>query len=154
MWLFFLFVAVPAIEIALFIQVGDLIGLFPTLLIIIITAVLGTWLVRSQGLAALSKLKNQVNAVQNPTHQLAHGAMILFAGALLLTPGFFTDGIGFLLLVPRFRDFAFEYLKDRITQRAVSRHHFVQSKTARYHTERMSNVIIEGEFQEDTKSKD
>ena len=98
MWLFFLFVAVPIIEIALFIQVGDLIGLFPTLLIVIATAALGTWLVRGQGLANLSTLRNQVNNFQNPTQQLAHGAMILFAGALLLTPGFFTDGFGFLLL--------------------------------------------------------
>jgi len=114
MWLFFLFVAVPIIEIALFIQVGDLIGLFPTLLIVIATAALGTWLVRGQGLATLSTLRNQVNNFQNPTQQLAHGAMILFAGALLLTPGFFTDGFGFLLLVPRFRDFAFDYLKERI----------------------------------------
>ena len=53
MWLFFLFVAVPIIEIALFIQVGDLIGLFPTLLIVIATAALGTWLVRGQGLSLI-----------------------------------------------------------------------------------------------------
>ena len=115
MWLFFLFVAVPIIEIALFIQIGDLIGLFPTLLIVIATAALGTWLVRGQGLATLSTLRNQVDTFQNPTQQLAHGAMILFAGALLLTPGFFTDGFGFLLLVPRFRDFAFDYLRTRIS---------------------------------------
>lgn len=154
MWLFFLFVAVPIIEIALFIQVGDLIGLFPTLLIVIATAALGTWLVRGQGLAALSTLRNQVNNFQNPTQQLAHGAMILFAGALLLTPGFFTDGFGFLLLVPRFRDFAFDYLKERITTSASSRQDFVHPNTARYHKERTSDVIIEGEFHEDIQSKD
>ena len=107
MWLFILFVSVPIIEICLFIQIGGSIGILPTLLIVILTAALGTWLVRNQGLATLSSLKNQVDSFQNPTQQLAHGAMILFAGALLLTPGFFTDGFGFLLLVPRFRDFAF-----------------------------------------------
>lgn len=154
MWLFFLFVAVPIIEIALFIQVGDLIGLFPTLLIVIATAALGTWLVRGQGLATLSTLRNQVNNFQNPTQQLAHGAMILFAGALLLTPGFFTDGFGFLLLVPRFRDFAFDYLKERIITSASSRQDFVHPNTARYHKEQTSDVIIEGEFHEDIQSKD
>ena len=154
MWLFFLFVAVPIIEIALFIQVGDLIGLFPTLLIVIATAALGTWLVRGQGLATLSTLRNQVNSFQNPTQQLAHGAMILFAGALLLTPGFFTDGFGFLLLVPRFRDFAFDYLKERIITSASSRQEFVHPNTARYQKGRTSDVIIEGEFHEDIQSKD
>ena len=154
MWLFFLFVAVPIIEIALFIQVGDLIGLFPTLLIVIATAALGTWLVRGQGLATLSTLRNQVNNFQNPTQQLAHGAMILFAGALLLTPGFFTDGFGFLLLVPRFRDFAFDYLKERIITSASSRQEFVHPNTARYQKEQTSDVIIEGEFHEDIQSKD
>ncbi len=154
MWLFFLFVAVPIIEIALFIQVGDLIGLFPTLLIVIATAALGTWLVRGQGLATLSTLRNQVNNFQNPTQQLAHGAMILFAGALLLTPGFFTDGFGFLLLVPRFRDFAFDYLKERIITSASSRQDFVHPNTARYQKERTSDDIIEGEFHEDIQSKD
>ena len=154
MWLFFLFVAVPIIEIALFIQVGDLIGLFPTLLIVIATAALGTWLVRGQGLATLSTLRNQVNNFQNPTQQLAHGAMILFAGALLLTPGFFTDGFGFLLLVPRFRDFAFDYLKERIIYSASSRQDFVHPNTTRYQKERTSDDIIEGEFDEDIQSKD
>ena len=154
MWLFFLFVAVPIIEIALFIQVGDLIGLFPTLLIVIATAALGTWLVRGQGLATLSTLRNQVNNFQNPTQPLAHGAMILFAGALLLTPGFFTDGFGFLLLVPRFRDFAFDYLKERIINSASSRQDFVHPNTARYQKERSSDDIIEGEFHEDIQSKD
>ena len=134
MWLFFLFVAVPIIEIALFIQVGDLIGLFPTLLIVIATAALGTWLVRGQGLATLSTLRNQVNNFQNPTQQLAHGAMILFAGALLLTPGFFTDGFGFLLLVPRFRDFAFDYLKERIITSASGRQEFVHPNTCLLYT--------------------
>jgi len=154
MWLFFLFVAVPIIEIALFIQIGDLIGLFPTLLIVITTAALGTWLVRGQGLATLSTLRNQVDTFQNPTQQLAHGAMILFAGALLLTPGFFTDGFGFLLLVPRFRDFAFDYLRTRISVSASRKQGFGQPQNPKYRKERSSDVIIEGEFHEDHQSKD
>ena len=114
MWLLVLFIVVPVIEIGLFIQVGGAIGLFPTLAIVIFTAILGTWLVRNQGLSALASLQSSFSNLENPTEPLAHGAMILLAGALLLTPGFFTDAIGFLLLTPAFRILAFNYLKARI----------------------------------------
>lgn len=110
-----LFIAVPIIEIALFIQVGGLIGLWPTLAIVVVTAILGTWLVRSQGLRVLADLQGRFNQLEDPTEPLAHGAMILFSGALLLTPGFFTDAMGFLLLVPQFRTLAFRWLRKRVT---------------------------------------
>ena len=103
MWLLIIFVAVPIIEIALFIQVGDAIGLWPTLATVIITAFIGTQLLRSQGLATLSNLQSSVGAGQNPMDHIAHGAMILIAGVVLLTPGFFTDAIGFALLTPPVR---------------------------------------------------
>lgn len=115
MWLFLAFIGVPLIEIALFIQVGGAIGLGYTLLIVVLTAVLGTWLVRSQGIAALSDLQRSLNEFQNPVEPLAHGAMILFSGALLLTPGFFTDAVGFALLIPGVRRAAFNWLKTKIT---------------------------------------
>lgn len=114
MWLLFLFIAVPVIEIALFIQVGGIIGLFPTLFIVVLTAILGTYLVRSQGLSTLATLQSQFSNLQDPTESLAHGAMILFAGALLLTPGFFTDAVGFLLLTPAFRIVAFRWIRSRV----------------------------------------
>lgn len=115
MWLFALFVAVPLIEIALFIQVGGWIGLWPTLAIVVITALLGTTLVRSQGLQALSDLRSSFSDLKDPTEALAHGAMILFSGALLLTPGFFTDAVGFALLVPPVRLAIMRYVRSRIT---------------------------------------
>ena len=115
MWLFLAFLAVPLIEIALFIQVGGAIGLWPTLLVVILTAILGTVLVRAQGALALNQLRGSLNEFSDPTEPLAHGAMILFSGALLLTPGFFTDAIGFLLLVPGFRTRAFQYLRSKVT---------------------------------------
>lgn len=114
MWLFFVFVAVPLIEIALFISVGGAIGLFPTLAIVIVTAFVGTWLVRSQGGQALRELQTSFSDLRDPSEPLAHGAMILFAGALLLTPGFFTDAVGFALLVPGVRQAAFAALKRRV----------------------------------------
>ncbi len=114
MWLFLAFLAVPLIEIALFIQVGGLIGLWPTLAIVVSTAVLGTWLVRNQGAMAMTQLRSSFNELRDPTEPLANGAMIIFAGALLLTPGFFTDAIGFLLLVPAIRRAVFDYARSRV----------------------------------------
>ena len=115
MWLFLVFLGVPIIEIALFIQVGGVIGLWPTLAIVVATAVIGSLLMRLQGLAALADLRGSLSEMRDPTAPLAHGAMILFAGALLLTPGFFTDTIGLLLLVPSVRNWVIRYVSARIT---------------------------------------
>ena len=114
MWLLAAFIAVPLIEIALFIQVGGLIGLWPTLLIVVLTAVLGSWLVRNQGALALSQLRQSFSELDDPTRPLAHGAMIVLSGALLLTPGFFTDAVGFALLVPAVRDWVMRQAGKRI----------------------------------------
>ena len=103
MWLFLIFVAIPIVEIGLFIQVGGWLGLWPTLLIVVLTAFLGTSLLRRQGVATLEKLQGSVSKGENPMDPIAHGAMILVSGVLLLTPGFFTDGIGFALLFPPLR---------------------------------------------------
>ena len=109
MWLFIPFVLVPIIEIALFIQVGGAIGLWPTLAIVVLTALAGTILVRAQGLATLARLQNSLRGGENPTGPIAHGALILVSGVLLLTPGFFTDGVGFALLVPPVRNALIRY---------------------------------------------
>jgi UPF0716 protein FxsA len=119
MWLFLLFLLVPLIEIALFIQVGGWIGLWPTLAIVVATAVAGTILVRSQGSQALARLRRSFDELRDPTDNLAHGAMILFSGALLLTPGFFTDAVGFALLVPQVRDLLIRQVKKRMHVRTV-----------------------------------
>ena len=114
MRLFLLFLLVPIIEIALFIQVGGLIGLFPTLAIVIATAVAGTILIRSQGSAVMLQLRETMEDMRDPTEPLAHGAMVLFAGALLLTPGFFTDLVGLSLMVPGVRGRIFNFIRQRI----------------------------------------
>ena len=117
--LFLLFLIVPLIEIALFIQVGGIIGLWYTLLIVVLTAILGTYLVRSQGLAVLNQLRGSFEELRDPTEPLAHGAMVLFSGALLLTPGFFTDTVGFALMVPAVRSAVFRYFRSRINVQSV-----------------------------------
>ncbi len=114
MLLLLLFIGIPLLEITLFIQVGGAIGLGWTLAIVIATAVLGAWMVRSQGTRAMLNLRTSFSNLQDPTEPLAHGAMILFSGALLLTPGFFTDFIGFALLIPAVRSAVYRNLRARI----------------------------------------
>lgn len=103
MWLILALIAVPIIEIALFIEIGDIIGLWPTIGIVIATAIAGGMLLRAQGFQAMQSLQAQLNRGEDPSATLAHGAMILIAGVLMLTPGFFTDTVGFLLLIPAVR---------------------------------------------------
>jgi UPF0716 protein FxsA len=114
MWLLIAFIAVPLIEIGLFIQVGGFIGLWPTLAIVLATAIVGSFMVRMQGALAMAQLRGSLGELRDPTEPIAHGAMILFAGALLLTPGFFTDFMGLMLLIPKVRSSVLRYLSSRI----------------------------------------
>lgn len=98
-----LFIGVPVIEIATFIQVGDMIGLWPTILIVILTAFIGTGLLRQQGLSTLMRAQATMNEGRVPGEELFDGVCLLLAGAFLLTPGFVTDAIGFFLFFPPFR---------------------------------------------------
>jgi len=143
MWLFAFFVAIPLIEIALFIQVGGLIGLWWTLAIVIGTAILGTWLVRAQGILAIAQLRASFSELRDPTEPLAHGAMILLAGALLLTPGFFTDACGFALLFPPVRAAVFRWVKARVNVQRFE----MGGGTGSRPTSRDERVI-EGEYEE------
>lgn len=102
--IFGVFFLVPIAEVALFIFVGSRIGVGPTILLVVLTAVIGAALVSRQGRATLWQARADLASGVLPARQLAHGAMILVAGALLLTPGFLTDAIGFLLLVPSVRE--------------------------------------------------
>lgn len=99
------FIGVPILEIAVFIQVGGYLGLGPTLGLVVLTAVLGAWQLRAQGLATLLRARRQIDRGALPARELFDGACLLVAGALLLTPGFVTDAAGFLLFVPPVRDF-------------------------------------------------
>lgn len=98
-----LFIGIPLIEIAVFIQVGDQIGLWSTIGLVILTAVIGTMLLRQQGIQTLMRAQAHVAQNNLPAQELFDGVCLLFAGALLLTPGFVTDSVGFLLLIPAFR---------------------------------------------------
>ncbi|MGB3147875.1 MAG: FxsA family protein [Paracoccaceae bacterium] len=114
MWLLFVFILVPMIEIGLFIEVGGLIGLWPTMALVLGSAVIGSWLLRSQGLQALANFRHSAQSLRDPTESVAHGLLIIFAGLLCLTPGFFTDAIGLALLVPPIRRMVITYAASRV----------------------------------------
>lgn len=103
LFFFLLFIAVPLVELMLLIKVGEIIGVLPTILLVIATAVIGVSLLKRQGLAALTKASTTVEAGGLPVESVVDGACLLIAGAFLLTPGLLTDTAGFLLLVPAFR---------------------------------------------------
>lgn len=101
--LILIFIGVPIVEIALFIQAGDIFGLWPTLATIVATAIIGGALIRAQGLATINRARQSLDQGQAPVREVFTGICLLLAGALLMTPGFLTDSIGFLLLIPPVR---------------------------------------------------
>jgi len=101
--LLILFITVPLIELFLFVKIGSKIGLPATLVIIIITGALGAWLTRIQGLKTYAKFQKASAEGRLPHNEVVDGLIILVAGAVLLTPGFLTDAVGFSLLIPPVR---------------------------------------------------
>lgn len=106
--------ALPIAEIAVFILVGQYIGLWPTLGLILLTAITGSILLRVQGFGLLARIREETRQGRVPGRELVHGVMIFFAGILLLTPGFITDTLGVLLFIPAVREVAWRFLRDRI----------------------------------------
>ena len=101
--LLLLFIVVPFAEIYLLIEVGSVIGAPWTIFCVVMTAVIGAWLVQLQGLSALTRVQRSLDQGTLPAMELFEGVFLLLAGALLLTPGFFTDAVGFALLTPVLR---------------------------------------------------
>jgi UPF0716 protein FxsA len=97
------FIAIPVFEIYLFVKIGGLIGAAPTIGLVLLTALLGAWLLRLQGLATIARVRGQLEAGRLPAMELLEGVVLVLCGALLLTPGFFTDLVGFLGLIPPLR---------------------------------------------------
>jgi UPF0716 protein FxsA len=95
-----LFIAVPILELALLIEIGRRLGTAPTLALVIVTGIVGAYLTRRQGVAVLRHIRADVSARRVPASHLADGALILLAGALLITPGALTDAFGFFCLIP------------------------------------------------------
>lgn len=101
--LLLLFLLIPLVEIYLLIKVGGIVGALPTVFLVVFTAVLGAGLLRIQGFSTMARVRQTLAQGGIPAVEMLEGAVLLVAGALLLTPGFFTDAIGFLCLIPPFR---------------------------------------------------
>ncbi|MEM7288937.1 MAG: FxsA family protein [Pseudomonadota bacterium] len=113
----FLLLFMPILEIAVFILIGGQIGVLTTLALILVTAVMGTILLRVQGLQTLNSIQKKTDAGEVPGEDMINGVMILIAGVLLLTPGFVTDSIGFLLFFPPFRKFLWSTIASKVVVR-------------------------------------
>ena len=129
------FLIVPIVEIYLLIKVGQVIGAGWTVALVVLTAVIGVWLLRLQGLSTLLRARQKLEHDELPAQELLEGVCLVVAGALLLTPGFFTDTIGFLLLLPPSRRWLVRRLAERLVAGAE-----VQIRTGR----RRDGDVIDG----------
>ena len=112
-------IVTPLAEIAAFIQIGGLIGLWPTLVTVVATAIIGSILLRHQGLRTLKEIQRQLHDGKLPVDEMLAGLCLFAAGLLLLTPGFITDAVGFALLVPPVRLWVARRVRARLGQRVV-----------------------------------
>jgi UPF0716 protein FxsA len=115
--LFLFFTLIPVIELTLLIKLGSYIGVLNTAIIVILTAVIGAYMVRMEGMGVIYRIQKNMHEGVFPGEELISGAMILLAGALLLTPGFFTDLIGFLMVIPVSRKYIGGLIKKYIEKK-------------------------------------
>lgn len=111
------FIVVPIAELYLIIQIGSVIGGWDTIGLLVLDSVVGAWLVRREGFSILAKVQGSLSRGEAPTDSLIDGLLVLVAGALMLTPGFLTDGVGLLLLLPPSRAIVRTMLKRRFAGR-------------------------------------
>ncbi|MGS2719486.1 FxsA family protein [Paraglaciecola aestuariivivens] len=147
--LFLLFAILPIIEIAILINVGEQIGGWYTVAIVVLTAFVGARLVKQQGLNTLTQAQQKMQSGIMPGQEMAEGLLLVIAGVLLVTPGFITDGIGFLLCLPMTRPLIAKGLVKHLSVKVVNTqfqgdfsHH--QAQHGPSHSD--SDDIIEGEF--------
>ncbi len=138
--LFWLVLIIPFVEIYLLLQVGGIIGALPTIFLVVFTAVLGAWLLRQQGFATFKRLQENLAQGKIPAYEMIEGSVILVGGALLLTPGFITDMMGFICLIPQFRKKIAKYIIEN---------HLVQVGGHYQWGNVREKDVLEGEFRKD-----
>lgn len=148
---FIIFICIPLLEIAVFMKVGQYIGVGTTLLLALITAILGGIIIKHQGLHLLEDFKKSLKDNKMPLNELFDGMCLIAAGATLITPGFVTDTIGFLFLLPAFRSLLRKIIKNH-TQWATNIHAF--GLQDRDNSSFQDPTIIEGEIIENTEDKE
>ena len=115
-----LFILVPLAELAILVYLGAVIGPWYTILIVVVTGLVGAVLARSQGLATLARIRGNLERGILPSAEIFNGALILLGGLLLLTPGLVTDTIGLALLVPQTRSWVGRRLRHNVEHRIES----------------------------------
>jgi len=142
--LFLFFLIVPFVEIYVLLKVGGVIGAFPTIFLVVFTAALGAWLLRRQGFATWQRFQASLNQGMIPAYEMIEGPILLVGGALLLTPGFFTDAMGFACLIPT--------LRRKIAQYIIENHLLVTGSGSVFRqTKTQDNSVIEGEYSKEDK---
>ena len=144
--LFFAFVVVPLIELFVIIQVGQVIGAWWTILLLVADGVLGSWLMKREGTRAMRALQQALDARRMPARELADGALILIGGTLMLAPGFVTDAFGVLLILPLTRP-VFRRLLTALVARRVA------LNVTRPGPEPSSGPVIRGEVVDDDRDE-
>ncbi len=122
--IFLLFLTIPFVEIYLLLQIGGIVGIFPTILLVVFTAVLGTWLLRRQGFITWRRFQDNLAKGEIPAYEMIEGPILLVGGVLLLTPGFFTDAIGFACLIPQVRQIFAKYILEKYLIQPQTQSHF------------------------------
>jgi len=135
-----IFIIIPLIELAIFAAVSDVIGLWTALIFALLTAIIGGNVVRMQGVQTITSMRGSMDQGRIPTSEIFDGFCLVAAGALLITPGFLTDAIGFSLLVPAFRNFMRKIIKEH-TNLGVNTSGF-------QHRPPHDPTIIEGEYED------
>ena len=107
------FTVIPLIELIILVKVGSYIGLWPTILIVVLTGIVGASLARYQGFIIINKIRSDVSSGRVPARELIDGLLVLIGGIVLLTPGFITDICGFFLLIPFTRNFIKGFVRSR-----------------------------------------
>ena len=142
--LLLLFVGIPVLEISMFISIGTLIGLGPTLTIVIATAIIGAVLVKKQGLKTLFSAQKNLRNNQLPIHDFFDGVVLIVAGLFLITPGFVTDGVGLLLFLPPIKILLKNIISNLIVARAAAG---VYTNINNTEPIRPTSPTIDGEFE-------
>lgn len=150
--LFLVFLIVPIIEIYLLIKVGAIIGAIPTIFAIVATAAIGAFLIRFQGISTFNRVQSSLQKGEIPAIEMFEGLILLICGALLLTPGFFTDAIGFVALIPSIRRiFIVWALKHSNIIQTIKQSQNTYDSHGFHHHKSRENIVIEGEFKKDDK---
>ena len=149
--LFLIFVAMTILEIVVLMAVGDVIGKWETVLLVIVTALIGSTLLKQQGWSTMANAQKSIAEGKTPAFEMLEGVVILVSGVLLITPGFITDSLGLLGLMPWSRRYFINHILEKNAERVFSQKNsvFIHRTKNQEKTSNNKNETIEGEFWED-----